>query len=86
MDDRHLDGRARVALGCAVLSLLVVATPAAGIFFGFWGSLLAAASVIAVDEPAGPRTRHAALVAGLVAGTALAAGLILLVTTPQSGE
>lgn len=73
-------------MGCAVLSLLVVASPGAGVFFGLMGSILASASVIAVDEPAGPRTRRVALIAGLISGLVLADGVIVLLTTPQSGE
>ena len=73
-------------MGCAVLSLLVVASPGAGVFFGLMGSILASASVIAVDEPAGPRTRRVAFVAGLISALAFAADVIVLYTSPQSGE
>ena len=40
----------------------------------------------AVDEPAGPRTRRFALVAGLICATVLALTLVLILRTSQSGE
>jgi hypothetical protein len=79
VEDRHFDGRARVAVVCGVASLLLVFwSPAVGIFFGAWAWILGGASVIAVDEPASPRTRRASLLAVLLALPALVA-LVLLV-------
>ncbi len=72
--DPHLDGRARFALGCGVLSLLVFASFAVGVVFAAAALIFAGASVIAVDEgePAAPRTRRVALIAGLLTLPALA--------------
>ena len=78
-EDRHLDGRACFAVVCGVVSLLVVFLSAGiGIFFGAAAWIFAGASVIAVDEPASPRTRRVALLAALLALPAFVA-LVLLV-------
>ena len=61
-EDRHLDGRACVAVACGVVSLLLAfANPQTGIFFGAWAWILGGASVIAVEDPAGRRTRRLVL-------------------------
>lgn len=74
MEDRHLDGRAGVAAACGIASLLVVSSsPLGGIFFGVWAWILGGASVIAVDEPASPRTRRVALAAVILALPSIAA-------------
>jgi hypothetical protein len=79
VEDQHLDGRAVVALACGITSLLVVFwSPAIGIFFGWWAWILGGASVIAVDDPASPCTRRAALVVVLLALPAFVV-LVLLV-------
>jgi hypothetical protein len=78
-EDRHLDGRACVAAACGIASLLVVfLSPEVGIFFGAFAWIFAGASVIAVDEPASPRTRRTALLALLATLPAVIA-LVLLV-------
>jgi hypothetical protein len=81
VEDRHIDARARIATGCAVLSLLVVASPLVGIYFGAMGSIFASSCLI--DDPAGPRTRRVALVAGLISLLVLIAGLIVLLMRPR---
>jgi len=85
-EEDHLDGRARFALGCAALSLLALVDFGLGFFFALLGAIFAGASVIAVDEPAGPRTRRFALVAGLICAIVLALTLVLILRAPQSGE
>ena len=86
VENRHLDGRARVAVVCGIASLLVFASPGAGIFFGAWAWVFAGASVIAVDEPAGPRTQRAALFAWLLTLPSFAVLLLLLLVAPPLGE
>jgi hypothetical protein len=86
VEDPHLDGRTRLALACGVASLLVFASPALGIFFGAWAWIFGGASVIAVDEPAGPRTRRPALIAALVTLPALVRLVILVVTSGRPGD
>jgi hypothetical protein len=79
MEDRHLDGRAAVAVMCGIASLLVVfSSPVGGIFFGAWAWILGGASVIAVADPASPRTRRAALLAVLLAVPSVLALVLLL--------
>jgi hypothetical protein len=65
-EDDHFDGRVRFALGCGVLSLLVFASFAIGVLFAATALTFAGAGVIAVDDPASPRTRRAALIAALL--------------------
>jgi hypothetical protein len=77
-EDSHFDGRARFAVGCGFLSLLVFASPAIGIIFGAFAWIFAGASVIAVDEPASPRTRRAALLAAILALPAFAVLVVLV--------
>ena len=88
VQDRRLDGRARVAVACGLASLPAVhECPAAGIFFGAWACLLAGASVIAVDVPAGPRTRRAARCAALLAlPSVVVLVLLVLGLASPSGE
>jgi hypothetical protein len=78
-EDRHFDGRARFALGCGALSLLVFASFAIGILFAATALTFAGASVIAVDDPASPRTRRAALTAALLTLPTLAVLVLRLV-------
>ena len=50
-EDRHLDGRACVAVACGISSLLVVfLSPEVGIFFGAFAWIFAGASVTRVDD------------------------------------
>jgi hypothetical protein len=84
-EDRHFDGRARFAVGCGVASLLVFASFAIGILFGATALIFAGASVIAVDDPASPRTRRAALLAGLLTLPALAVLVLRLLSPGGSG-
>ena len=84
-EDRHFDGRARFGMGCAIVSLLVFASPAIGIFAGAFAWIFAGASVIAVDEPASPRTRQAALLTALLTIPALVVLVSLLVTAGGRG-
>jgi hypothetical protein len=89
VEDRHLDGRARVAVACGGASLpALVWSPETGIFLGAWAFVLAGASVIAVDDPAGPCTRRVARLAALLAlPSAVVLALLLLgLMAPPSGE
>jgi hypothetical protein len=70
-------------MGCSVASLLVLLSPASGIFFSAMGLIFAGASVISVDEPASPRTRRLALPAAALAAFTLVTGLALLLTAPS---
>ena len=86
-EDRHLDGRAVVGAGCAAASFLALLfSVPVSILFGAFGLILAGASVIAVDEgePASPRTRRLALIAGIVSAVLVAGALALLLTGPES--
>jgi hypothetical protein len=85
-EDDHFDGRARFAVGCGVLSLLVFADVAIGILFGATALIFAGASVIAVDDPASSRTRRAALIAALLALPSLVVLVLLLLGPGGSGE
>jgi hypothetical protein len=85
-EDDHFDGRARFAVGCGVVSLLVFADVAIGIFFGATALIFAGASVIAVDDPASPRTRREALLAALLTLPALVRLGLLLRSSGGSGE
>lgn len=84
-EDDHFDGRARFALGCGALSLLVVASFAIGMLFAATALTFAGASVIAVDDPATPRTRRAALIAALLTLPAIVA-LVLRLRSPGQGS
>jgi hypothetical protein len=84
-EDDHFDGRARFALGCGALSLLVVVSFAIGMLFAATALTFAGASVIAVDDPASPRTRRAASTAALLTLPALVA-LVLRLRSPGGGE
>jgi|1185.fasta_scaffold1980334_1 hypothetical protein len=79
-EDRHLDGRACVAVACGISSLLVVfLSPETGIFFGAFAWIFAGASVTRVDDvPSSPRTRRTALLALLPTLPALIALVLLL--------
>jgi hypothetical protein len=55
-------------------------------FFALLGAIFAGAGVIAVNEPAGPRTRRFAPVAGLICATVPALTLVLILRASQSGE
>jgi hypothetical protein len=81
-EDGHLDGRACFAMGCSVASLLVLVSPASGIFFSAMGLIFAGASVVSVDEPASPRTRRLVFEAVALAALTLATGLLLLLKAP----
>jgi hypothetical protein len=81
VEDRRIEARARIATGCAVLSLLVVASPLVGIYFGAMGSIFAGSCLL--DGPAGPRSRRVALAAGLISLFALVAGLMVLLSRPR---
>jgi hypothetical protein len=81
-EDRHLDGRAQFAMGWSVASLVVFASPALGIIFGAMSLIFAGASIVSVDEPASPRTRHLVLEAAALAALTLATGLLLLLEAP----
>ncbi|MDX6562437.1 MAG: hypothetical protein QOD65_2251 [Gaiellales bacterium] len=86
-EDRHLDGRACLAVACGIASLLVVfLSPEIGIFFAAFAWIFAGASVIAVDEPASPRTRRTALLATLPTLPALVALVLLLLTFGERSE
>jgi 4-amino-4-deoxy-L-arabinose transferase-like glycosyltransferase len=85
-EDDHFDGRARFAVGCGVLSLLVFVSFAIGILFAAPALTFAGASVIAVDDPASPRTRRAALIAALLTLPALIALVLRLRSPGQSSE
>jgi hypothetical protein len=87
VEDRHLDGRARFALACGIASLLVVfASSELGIFFGAFALIFAGASVIAVEDPPGPRTRRVALVAGFLTLPSLVILVILILTAGRPGD
>ena len=78
-EDRHLDGRACFAVACGVVSVpVVLASTEIGVFFGAAALIFAGASVVAVDEPASPRTRRTALVAALLTLPAIAMLVVLL--------
>ena len=80
-EDLHLDGRACFAVACGVVSSLVVFLSAEiGIFFGAAALIFGGASVIAVDEPASPRTRRTALLAALLTLPAIVMLGVLLLT------
>ena len=86
-EDRHLDGRACLAVACGIASLLVVfLSPEIGIFFASFAWIFAGASVIAVDEPASPRTRRTALLAMLPTLPAIVALVLLLLTFGERSE
>jgi hypothetical protein len=84
VEDRRIDARARIATGCAALSLLVVANTLVGIYFGAMGSIFASSCL--VDYPAGPRTRRVALAALLVSLVVIVAAVVVLYRRPVGGE
>jgi hypothetical protein len=70
-EDRHLDGRALLAVACGVVSLLVFASPGVGFFFGAWAWIWAGAAVLGDEERAGRRTWRTVTVAVLLTLPAL---------------
>jgi hypothetical protein len=65
---------------------VVFLSPEIGIFFAAFAWIFAGASVIAVDEPASPRTRRTALLATLPTLPALVALVLLLLTFGERSE
>lgn len=85
-EDRHLDGRARLAVACGVLSLLVFASPGTGVFLGAWAWIWAGAAVLGDEERATRRTWRAVAVALLLTLPALVVLLLWLFVAPPLGE
>jgi hypothetical protein len=84
-EDRHLDGRACLAVACGVVSLLVFASTATGILFGAWAWIWAGASVLGDEERASRRTWRTVVVAVLLTLPALGVLLFRVFEAPPLG-
>ena len=82
-EDRHLDGRARLAVACGVVSLLVFASPGIGIFSGAWAWIWAGAAVLGDEERASRRTWRIVAVAVLLTLPALVVLLLRVFADPS---
>jgi hypothetical protein len=86
-DDDYLDGRARVAVWCAALAVLLdlfgvlfgrAGAPAFAVLFAAFALILAGSSILSVDEPASRRTRSAVAVGAGLGVLTLGVGVALL--------